>query len=72
MQNELSSSGSILANVLQDLTVLKNNAVENDAKSAISSIITNVGKSLALIGSVFQGVSMERRKDIKPYHVSPL
>lgn len=66
IQRDLSASGASLTKVISGLKELKDCAEGSEAKASISGFISDVGKSLALMGSAFHNISLKRRRDIRP------
>ena len=66
VQNELAVAGANSVRAIAALSTLKANAVGDHTKDEIKGIMNLVAKSVALMGSASHGVSVKRRKDIKP------
>ena len=66
VQNELSVAGAEGVKAIAALSALKADADGDHTKQEIKRIMNMVGKAVALMGSASHGVSIKRRKDIKP------
>ena len=66
LQLRLGVAGAVLAESLTSLQKMKGSCEQEAPKKEMGQLVTNLGKALMIMGSVSHGISLKRRKDIRP------